>query len=122
MSLLSLIGISTAMAETATTVAAKQPSLTEGLTSFLPITIAMIALFYFLLIRPQSKRAKEHRSMLNQLSVGDEIVTTGGIVGRLKKMADKFMVISISKDVDITMEKASIAKVLPKGTLEAMES
>lgn len=119
MSLLSLIGISTAMAATTAT---KPPSITEGLTSFLPITIAMIALFYFLLIRPQSKRAKEHRAMMEQLSVGDEIVTTGGIIGRLKKKSEKFMVINISKDVDITMEKSSIAKVLPKGTLEAMES
>ena len=119
MSLLSLLGISTAnAATTSTTAAAGSPE--GGILSALPMLIIFIAAFYFLLIRPQSKRAKEQRELLDNLAVGDEVLTTGGIIGRLTKLRDSYVVISIGKDVEMTFQKASIASILPKGTMESI--
>lgn len=86
---------------------------------WLPILI--IVVFYFLLIRPQSKRAKEHKSLLANVSVGDEVVTTGGVVAKIAKLRDNFVVLEISRDVQITFQKSSIAQVLPKGTIDAAQ-
>ena len=76
--------------------------------------------FYFLLIRPQSKRAKEHKKLLANISIGDEVVTTGGIVARVSKLKDTFVVLQLSGETAITMQKASIAQILPKGTMDSI--
>lgn len=120
MSLLSLIGIGTAYAATTST-AGQHASSTAGLLSFLPMMILLLAIFYFLLIRPQSKRAKEQRALIDGLTVGDEVVTAGGIVGRLTKLRDSFITLTIADNTEITMQKSSIASVLPKGTLDSMK-
>ena len=85
---------------------------------WLPLLI--IVVFYFLLIRPQSKRAKEHKKLLSNISIGDEIVTTGGIVARVSKLKDSFVVLELSKDNAVTMQKSSIAQILPKGTVDSI--
>ncbi|PIZ03616.1 MAG: preprotein translocase subunit YajC [Gammaproteobacteria bacterium CG_4_10_14_0_8_um_filter_38_16] len=119
MSLLSLMGISTAHAATTTASAAAPHQ--GSLLSMLPMLILFIAAFYFLLVRPQSKRAKEQRLLLSSLSVGDEVLTSGGIAGRLTKLRDSYAVITVGKDVEMIFQKASIATVLPKGTLETIQ-
>ena len=116
MSLLSLLGISTAHAATPSTAATPE----GGFLSMLPMLIIFIAVFYFLLVRPQSKRAKEQRELLDNLAVGDEVLTTGGIIGRLMKLRDNYVVISTGKDVEMTFQKTAIASILPKGTMESI--
>ncbi len=76
-------------------------------------------IFYLLFIRPQSKRAKEHRSMLQNLAVGDEVVTSGGILGKIKKVDDNFFCIEIADNTQIKVQKPAIAASLPKGTIKA---
>ena len=119
MSLLSVLGISSAYA--ASSAPAAQVSPQGSLLSMLPMLVIFIAVFYFLLIRPQSKRAKEHKNLVDNLAIGDEVLTNGGIVGRLTKLRDSYIVIAVSKDVEITLQKNAIATVLPKGTLESVE-
>lgn len=116
MSFWSLIGVTTAHAAT-TAPAAQQPG---SFLSMLPILAIFILFFYLLLVRPQSKRAKEHRRLMDSLSIGDEVVTTGGVVGRLTKLRDSYVVLSIAQNVEMTLQKGAIAMVLPKGTLESI--
>ncbi|MGE3920014.1 MAG: preprotein translocase subunit YajC [Gammaproteobacteria bacterium] len=81
--------------------------------------IAIFALFfYFILWRPQSKRAKEHRDLISNLAVGDEIYTSGGLLGKIHKITDDFIELSISNGVNILVQKPSVAGTLPKGTME----
>lgn len=118
MSLLNLLGITTAQAATA---AAPHAEGAGGLLTFLPMMILLIAVFYFLLIRPQTKRAKEQRQLLENLSVGDEVITAGGIVGRLAKLRDNFVVLNVSNNLEIILQKTSIASILPKGTIDSVK-
>lgn len=121
MSLLSALGISNAFAAATTTAAHGAHQAPEGgFLSVLPMLIIFIVVFYFFLIRPQSKRAKEHKQLIDNLTVGDEVLTSGGVVGRLTKLRDNYVVVSVSKDVELTMQKGAIAAVLPKGTLESV--
>ncbi len=96
--------------------AAKSPSILSSL--FLPILL--IVVFYFLLIRPQSKRAKEHRELVSALGNGDEVVTNGGILGKIIEVKDNFVELEISDNVSIKMQRASIGAVLPKGTIKSI--
>lgn len=86
--------------------------------------IAMLAVFvlfmYFMVWRPQSKRAKEQRDLLNGLAKGDEVVTAGGILGKITKVTDAYLVIALTDNVEITVQKSSIINVLPKGTLKSI--
>ena len=79
-----------------------------------------VLIFYFLLWRPQSKRAKEHKALLAALEKGSEVVTSGGIVGRVTKVTDEFTVLKISDGVEIPVQKQAIAAVLPKGTIKSI--
>ncbi len=106
--------ISSAYAQTAA--AAADP--TGGLMQMLPI-IAMFAVLYFLMVRPQMKKAKEHKALLEALAKGDEVVTQGGLAGRLTKISDNFVSIEIAPNVEIQMQKPAITLVLPKGTLKS---
>jgi preprotein translocase subunit YajC len=80
---------------------------------------AMMVAFYFLLIRPQQKRAKETQAMLSRLSAGDEIVTTGGILGRITEINDPFLTLEIADGVRIKVQKAQVTQLMPKGTLKS---
>ncbi|MDR1935553.1 MAG: preprotein translocase subunit YajC [Candidatus Accumulibacter sp.] len=85
--------------------------------SFLPI-ILMFAALYFLMIRPQQKKAKEHRALIEALSKGDEVVTQSGMAGRITRVGEEFVVIEIAENVEIKMQKGAVAVVLVKGTLK----
>lgn len=107
--------ISNAYAQTAG--ATQDP--TGGLMGFLPIILMFIVL-WFLMIRPQMKRAKEHKNMVEALSKGDEVVTQGGIAGRITKVGDAFLTVEVAENVEIAVQKSAIANVLPKGTLKTI--
>ena len=98
--------------------AAGAGGLESSLTSFLPI-ILMFVVLYFLMIRPQMKRTKEHRAMLEKLSVGDEVITNGGIAGVVRNIGDSFLTIEIAERVEIRVQKGAVGNVLPKGTLKS---
>lgn len=83
--------------------------------------IGFMGIFYFLILRPQMKRSKEHRNLLGALQKGDEVVTTGGIVGRIVKVSEEFVVLAVSDAVQLRFQKAAIVATLPKGTLKAID-
>ena len=85
---------------------------------FLPL-ILLVVVFYFLLIRPQMKRTKEHRNMISALSAGDEIVTSGGVAGQVRQVGENFLSVEIADGVEVKIQKQTVASVLPKGTLKA---
>ncbi|MBV9575334.1 MAG: preprotein translocase subunit YajC [Gammaproteobacteria bacterium] len=86
------------------------------------IMIAIFFIFiYFAIWRPQNKRAKEQQELLNSLAKGDEVVTAGGILGRINKIADQYLILSLTNNVDIVVQKSSVVSVLPKGTLKSLE-
>ena len=89
----------------------------DGMQSIFLI-IAMFAVLYFLMIRPQMKRAKEHKALLEALQKGDEVVTAGGILGRISKLGDAHLSIEIAPNVEIQVQRGSVQAVLPKGTLK----
>lgn len=95
--------------------ASQQP----GLASFLPLII-LFAVFYFLLIRPQLKQAKQHKQLVSDLAKGDEIATNGGLLGKIKEVGDNFIVVEISKDIEVKIQKQAISVVMPKGTLKTL--
>ncbi len=105
--------ISNAYAQTAAAAAGPMDSVMQ----FLPI-ILMFAVLYFLMVRPQMKKAKEHKALLEALAKGDEVVTQGGLAGRITKVGDDFVSIEIADNVAIQMQKGAISLVLPKGTLK----
>ena len=81
--------------------------------------ILLIAVMYFLMIRPQMKRQKEHRAMLDKLANGDEVITNGGVAGVVREMGEHFITVEIADNVRIRVQKGAIANVLPKGTLKS---
>ncbi len=88
------------------------------LMGMLPL-ILMFVLLYFLLLRPQMKRAKEHKQMLSSLQKGDEVVTSGGTLGRVTNVGDSYVRVEIAPQVEITVQKPSIQTLLPKGTIKS---
>ncbi|MFN9771884.1 MAG: preprotein translocase subunit YajC [Burkholderiales bacterium] len=95
----------------------------QQLLGFLPIVLMFVVL-YFLMIRPQMKRAKEHRQMLEALSKGDEVVTAGGIVGKVTKVGDGYVTLEVAhrgdEAIEMQMQKQAIQTLLPKGTIKAI--
>lgn len=89
-----------------------------GLTGLL-FPILLIGVMYFLMIRPQMKRAKEHKAMLEKLSKGDEVLTNGGMAGTVVELGESFITVEIADNVRIRVQKGAIANVLPKGTLKS---
>ena len=87
--------------------------------SFLPM-VAIFVVFYFLLIRPQQKRAKETRTMLNALQKGDEVVTAGGILGRISRISDQYVTVEVASNTEVTVQRGAISQLLPKGTIKAL--
>jgi len=90
-----------------------------GLMSFLPI-ILMFAVLWFIMIRPQMKRQKETKSMLEALAKNDEVVTAGGILGKVTKVGEQYVSVEVAEGTEITVQKNAVTTVLPKGTLKAL--
>ena len=87
--------------------------------STLLFPIILVAIMYFLMIRPQMKRQKEHRAMLEKLSKGDEVITNGGIAGTVINIGENFITVEVAAGVQLRVQKGSITSVLPRGTLKA---
>jgi preprotein translocase subunit YajC len=91
----------------------------QGLLSALMLPALLLVVFYFLLIRPQNKRAKEQKEMLSKVAVGDEVATTGGILGKVVEVGDQFLTLEIASGVSVKLQKFQVAQVLPKGTVKS---
>lgn len=87
------------------------------LPTLFPILL-LVAVIYFIMIRPQQKRNKQHRQMLGELKKGDEIVTIGGVIGRVTRIADEHVIVAINDSSEVPFQKQAIQSVLPKGTIE----
>ena len=82
--------------------------------------VLLFVLLYFLMIRPQMKRAKEHKSMTEALQKGDEVITGGGVLGRITKVGDNYVTLQVAENVEIQVQKAAIQTLLPKGTIKSV--
>ena len=91
----------------------------QSILSALMLPVLLLVVFYFLLIRPQSKRAKEQREMLSKIAVGDEVATTGGILGKVTEVGEQFLTLEIANGVNVKLQKFQVALVLPKGTVKS---
>lgn len=89
-----------------------------GIMEFLPL-IGLVAVFYFLVLRPQMKRAKEVKVMIAALQKGDEVVTTGGVMGRIEKVGESYISVEVAEGVNLNIQKGAIQTVLPKGTIKS---
>ncbi|NIM70693.1 MAG: preprotein translocase subunit YajC [Xanthomonadales bacterium] len=89
-----------------------------GLMGFLPLII-IFAVFYFMLIRPQMKRAKEHRKMVSELAKGDEVVTNGGLLGKITEVGDSFVTLELADNLQVKLQRNAVANVMPKGTVKS---
>lgn len=99
--------------------AAAQPSPGQSIMSMLPMLVVFGGIFYFMLIRPQNKRVREHQALIDGLSKGDEVTTSGGLVGTIVKFKDSFLVLNIADDTDIIVQRQNILGALPKGTIKS---
>jgi preprotein translocase subunit YajC len=105
--------ISSAQAQTAPAAAGGAPAYQ----TFIMMGL-MIVVFYFLLIRPQTKRAKEHRALIASIEVGVEVATSGGIIGKVTEVTEQFLTVEIADNVQVKVQRHTVAQVLPKGTLK----
>jgi preprotein translocase subunit YajC len=108
--------ISNAYAQSTT---AADPGLMGNLTTFLPL-ILMFVVMYFLMIRPQQKRQKELKAMMDALAKGDEVATAGGVLGRVAKVNETYVTIEVAPNTEIVVQKSAITTLLPKGTLKSL--
>lgn len=108
--------ISSAFAQTAPAAAAGG-DMQSTLMSMLPLLL-MFAVLYFVMIRPQMKKQKEHRAMIEALAKGDEIVTAGGLLGKVSKIGDAYLGVELASGVEVQMQRNAVVQVLPKGTLK----
>jgi len=83
--------------------------------------VLMFVIIYFLMIRPQMKRAKEQRTMIEALQKGDEVITAGGVLGRISKMGEAYVTVEIAPNTEVSVQKAAVQTVLPKGTLKSIQ-
>jgi len=97
-----------------------QPTMQESLLSMAPMLLGILLLFYFMIFRPQQKRQTEQRKLLDSLGAGDEIISAGGLVGRIVKISDDFIRVALADNVEITLQRGSIIKILPKGTMKSL--
>ena len=109
--------ISSAFAQTAPAAAAAGGDMQSTLMSMLPLLL-MFAVLYFVMIRPQMKKQKEHRAMIDALAKGDEIVTAGGLLGKVSKIGDAYIGVELASGVEVQMQRQAVVQVLPKGTLK----
>ena len=108
--------ISSAFAQTAPAAAAGG-DMQSTLMSMLPLLL-MFAVLYFVMIRPQMKKQKEHRAMIDALAKGDEVVTAGGVLGKVSKIGDAYIGVELAAGVEVQLQRSAVVQVLPKGTLK----
>jgi preprotein translocase subunit YajC len=108
--------ISSAFAQTAPA-AASGGDMQSTLMSMLPLLL-MFAVLYFVMIRPQMKKQKEHRAMIDALAKGDEVVTAGGLLGKVSKIGEGYLGLEIAAGVEVQMQRSAVVQVLPKGTIK----
>jgi preprotein translocase subunit YajC len=108
--------ISSAFAQTAPAAAA-EGGLQGSLMSMLPLVLMFVVL-YFVMIRPQMKRQKEHRAMIDALAKGDEVATAGGILGKVTKLGDGYINLEVANGVEMQLQRSAVVQVLPKGTIK----
>ncbi len=108
--------ISQAFAQTAPAAPAASDPMSQVM-SFLPLVLMFVVL-YFIMIRPQMKRQKEHKAMIDALAKGDEVATAGGLIGRVSKMGESYLHIEIANGTEIQLQRSAIVQVLPKGTFK----
>ena len=113
-----LIVVASALGAFAAPAFANTPAPAFDWAGLLPMVVIFV-LFWFMLIRPQMKRAKEHKQMVDGLQIGDEVVTGGGVLGKVTKVADAYVTLEIAKDTRVVVQRPSIQTVLPKGTIGA---
>ena len=106
--------ISSAFAQTA----AGGSDMQSTLVGMLPLVL-MFAVLYFVMIRPQMKKQKEHRAMIDALAKGDEVVTAGGLLGRISRIGDSHIGVELAAGVEVQMQRSTVVQVLPKGTIKA---
>lgn len=98
----------------------------EGYGSSAIAQILMLAafafIFYFLVFRPQNKRMKEHRDLVTKIQKGDEVLTSGGLIGRISRVADDFFVVMIAEGIEVLVQKQAISQALPKGTMKSLQT
>jgi preprotein translocase subunit YajC len=108
--------ISSAFAQAAPAAAAGG-DMQSSLMSMLPLVLMFVVL-YFVMIRPQMKRQKEHRSMIEALAKGDEVATAGGLIGKVTKLGDSFLGVEVAPGVEVQVQRTAVVQVLPKGTMK----
>lgn len=109
--------ISSAFAQTAPAAAAGG-DLQSSLMGMLPLVLMFVVL-YFVMIRPQMKKAKEHKAMVESLTKGDEVVTGGGMLGRVSKLGESFISVEVANGVEVQLQRSAVVQVLPKGTIKS---
>ncbi|HWK85157.1 MAG TPA: preprotein translocase subunit YajC [Caldimonas sp.] len=97
--------------------AAGSDSMFGGIGGMLPLVLMFVVL-YFVMIRPQMKRQKEHKAMIDALAKGDEVVTSGGVLGKVSRMGESFLAIEIANGVEIQVQRSAVVQVMPKGTVK----
>lgn len=97
--------------------AAATPSTSDTLMSMLPLVLMFVVL-YFVMIRPQMKKAKEHKAMVEALAKGDEVVTAGGFLGKISKIGESYVGVELANGVEVQMQRSAVVQVLPKGTIK----
>ena len=107
--------ISSAFAQSAP--AAAEGGLMGSLTGMLPLVLMFVVL-YFIMIRPQMKRQKEHRAMIDALAKGDEVATAGGLLGKVSKLGEGYMTLELAPGVEVQVQRSAVVQVLPKGTIK----
>jgi len=95
---------------------------TSGPLASLILPIGLVVLFYFFMIRPQSKRQKEHKQMISELQKGEEVLTTGGVLGKVTGLDDNFITLEISKNVAINVQRSAVQTIMPKGTIKELNN
>ena len=108
--------ISSAFAQTAPAAAAAGGDMMSTLTGMLPLVLMFLVL-YFVMIRPQMKRQKEHRAMIDALAKGDEVATAGGLLGKVTKLGDAYLSLELAPGVEVQLQRSAIVQVLPKGAI-----
>jgi preprotein translocase subunit YajC len=91
-----------------------------GSGSFVVMMVLFFAIFYFMLMRPQMKQAKEHKKLIENLAKGDEVVTSGGLLGKISEIGDNFIALEVAKDTEIKIQKHAVSAVMPKGTIKGL--
>jgi preprotein translocase subunit YajC len=109
--------ISSAIAQTAPAAAAAGGDFTSTLTGMLPLVLMFVVL-YFVMIRPQMKRQKEHRAMIDAIAKGDEVVIGGGMLGKVTRLSEQYLHVEVASGVEVQVQRGGVAQVLPKGTIK----